>query len=770
ASAFNSVASMAVQIPMIQIPWKRCEEADWVASLRRYISGVLEQNPDEFLEPIYELHRLRQDTRGVNMDVTGRDLLYRYFSQLELLDLRFQLEKKPLDLSFTWTDVFGQSAVTQSSLAFEKACVIFNMGSILSNLGTYQDRSEPEGLRKANHFFMFAASMLQFIGENFIHAPSEDLSANTLRVLQQLMLAQAQECFLERCLQEMKKDTLIAKIANQNAWMYTNVVENMSECFKNRAFEEQWLTVCQIKQRYYQAAAQYHKGLACEADGRYGEAVARLTLAESQGAEAFKMAKPFVHIFDPNSPYPLLPDTATCLHDLVLTLRELVKEKLAMLTRDNDMIYHEVVPKTSILPPIDKICMVKTHPLHEMYTSPGELQRVVGRDLFIQVVPMQVHESASVYDEEKAKLIRQVMDKVDAADSELDSAFAFMQLPSSLTKFRSGESNLDASLQELADPPPQVHEWAHHIAREENSANVLQELVTTVESLRARIRQQLDASGMALDEEQRECERLRVEYGDDWTQVPSGALAAQFRKEIRSRRDALDQAYVADSDTLARYQQVQPQLMVLRSGPRGDALVGAFAEMVETSVRKWRAEHHDEASTLLDVEDEETTNILQYADQIDETANQLTQLKRDRQLVLQELKDTSRQDDISHILLLNRRNKDLEPQIFTNELNKYTPIVEKVDHTVDQQRELIQSLSEAFKLLMDHPEAARIQQAWDTVEMQRDKLLQQLQDAYENYGEVKANAQQGVTFYTNLANLVTELSAKVQSFGRQRRE
>ncbi|KAJ1969502.1 bck1-like resistance to osmotic shock [Dispira parvispora] len=761
---------MAVQIPMIQVPWKWCEEADWTLALRRYMASTLELDPDHYTEPIHALHRMRQDVRGVNKDITGRDLLYRYFSQLELLDLRFQLEKKPLELHFTWADVFGRSSVTQPSLAFEKACIIFNMGSILSHLGTYQDRSDPDGLRKASHYFMFAASMMVFISENFIHAPSVDLNASTLRVLKELMLAQAQECFLEKCLQEMKKDTLIAKITYQTAWMYTNVVENMTDCIKNGVFDDHWLSLCQIKQRYYQTAAQYHKGLAAESDGRYGEAVSRLTLAETHANDAVKLAQGFVGHFDPNSPHLLLPDTASCLHDLTHTIRELVREKLGMLTRDNDMVYHEVVPKTAILPPIDKVCMVKTHPLNEMYTSPGELQRVVGPDIFHQVLPMQIHESASVYDEEKAKLVRQCMEKADVADGEVDAAFSFMQLPTSLDKFRCGEAQLEPSLMQLADPPRQVRDWAQKLAEQDEApGEALQDLIGTVENLRTQLRQALDASGIALDEEQRECEKNRVEFGDQWSQPPSGMVTAQYRKELRGHRESLEQALAADNDTLSRYQQLQALFNVLRSGYHGDELESAFIEMVHTGLRTWKAKDKGEG-TLLDVGEHEPIGLAGYADRIQELAGQLAEVKRDRQAVLSEIKETARQDDISHILLLNRRNKEVEPQIFHNELAKYTPLLDRLSELLDTQRALIQSLSEAFRTLMELPEANRIQTAWDTVEGQRDRLVQQLEDAYNEYDEIRAHVRQGVTFYNDLAKLVNQVSSKIRAFCNERRD
>jgi hypothetical protein len=41
--------------------------------------------------------------RGAGKDsAAGRDLLYRYYGQLELLDLRFPVDENHIKISFTW--------------------------------------------------------------------------------------------------------------------------------------------------------------------------------------------------------------------------------------------------------------------------------------------------------------------------------------------------------------------------------------------------------------------------------------------------------------------------------------------------------------------------------------------------------------------------------------------------------------------------------------------------------------------------------------------
>jgi hypothetical protein len=90
------------QIPLVSIPFKRTDDIDWILPLKRYIAHQYQDDPEKYAQETYALNRLRQDIRGAGKDMTGRDLLYRYFGQLELLDLRFPVDEKHVKLLFTW--------------------------------------------------------------------------------------------------------------------------------------------------------------------------------------------------------------------------------------------------------------------------------------------------------------------------------------------------------------------------------------------------------------------------------------------------------------------------------------------------------------------------------------------------------------------------------------------------------------------------------------------------------------------------------------------
>lgn len=90
------------QIPFINAPFKKTDDVDWIRPLKIYIAHFYQDDPDKYKEETQSFNRLRQDIRGAGKDITGRDLLYRYFGQLELLDLRFPVDEKHVKVLFNW--------------------------------------------------------------------------------------------------------------------------------------------------------------------------------------------------------------------------------------------------------------------------------------------------------------------------------------------------------------------------------------------------------------------------------------------------------------------------------------------------------------------------------------------------------------------------------------------------------------------------------------------------------------------------------------------
>ncbi|KAI9314326.1 BRO1-like domain-containing protein [Dichotomocladium elegans] len=760
------------QIPFINAPFKRTDDVDWILPLKRYIAQVYQDDPEKYNEETYTLNRLRQDMRGAGKDLTGRDLLYRYFGQLELLDLRFPVDEKHIKILFTWYDAFNGRPTSQYSLAYEKASVIFNTAATLSAIAAAQNRAEADGRKRAFNFFQASAGMFQYINDNFLHAPSQDLHRDTVKMLTELMLAQAHECFIENSLREKKKENLIAKLASHAAWVYGNLADEIQECIsRNVGVERSWMVMCQVKQKFYQAVAQQHRAAVCELDSNYGEQVSRLAAAEATAKDASKVVSNNGSILSQAS-HTLPADSATALQELCKSLAASLSEKHSLASRDNDMIYHDNVPKESILTPIDRLKAVKTVPISELYGH-TEVTKVIGGDIFSRLIPLSVHESASMYSEEMAKLVRAETERCDIAKAELNASLEYMKLPKSLDKFKQslqqGQKTNGAILDVFAVPPSEARGWADRIAEEEsNNAITVRELIENLGGLKARAAQMLDKVSLALDQEMRDCETMRSKYEADWVQQPSGTLTSDFRQDLRNHRESLNSASQSDAQLLCAYETIASDIEILRYGGKSKALEALFAESVTKTFMKPSTAN---SGILLDLELEVNLSAKSMdvkVKRVEAAIDKLQKLETDRRETLQDLKEKTKEDDISNLLILNKKNANIEQQIFTSELEKFRPHQQRISASIHQQQQTIQELTTAFKTLMEGDDAQKLQAQWDAAENQRRLVVEQLEKAYKTYIDTKNGIRKGIEFYSSLCDVIESLLDNTNKFVQER--
>lgn len=118
---------------------------------------------------------------------------------------------------------------------------------MLSCYAALQNRHEEGGLKIAYHSFQASAGMFTYINENFLHAPSLDLNHETIKTLIGVMLSQAQEVFMEKQVNDGKKPALLAKLASQAAYLYSQALEGVQENVSKGVFEKAWLLLIQVR-------------------------------------------------------------------------------------------------------------------------------------------------------------------------------------------------------------------------------------------------------------------------------------------------------------------------------------------------------------------------------------------------------------------------------------------------------------------------------------------------------------------------------------------
>ncbi|XP_055204391.1 rhophilin-1 isoform X2 [Gorilla gorilla gorilla] len=271
--------SEAVTVPMIPLGLKETKELDWSTPLKELISVHFGEDGASYEAEIGELEALRQAMRTPSRNESGLELLTAYYNQLCFLDARFLTPARSLGLFFHWYDSLTGVPAQQRALAFEKGSVLFNIGALHTQIGARQDRSCAEGARRAMEAFQRAAGAFSLLRENFSHAPSPDMSAASLCALEQLMMAQAQECVFEGlsppasmapqdCLAQLR----LAQEAAQVAAEYRLVHRTMAQPPVHDYVPVSWTALVHVKAEYFRSLAHYHVAMAlCDGSPTEGE-------------------------------------------------------------------------------------------------------------------------------------------------------------------------------------------------------------------------------------------------------------------------------------------------------------------------------------------------------------------------------------------------------------------------------------------------------------------------------------------------------------------
>lgn len=526
-------------------------------------------------------------------------------------------------------DAFTHKPTSQFSLAFEKASIIFNISAVLSCHAAIQTRSQETGLKTAYHSFQAAAGMFTYINENFLHAPSSDLSRDTIKTLINIMLAQAQEVFLEKQIADQKKIGLLAKLSSQAATLYGQALDGVQENVNKAIFEKVWLLMVQVKFHLMNSLSHYYQAQADDNANSHGMAIARLHLAEGLAREANRIANNFPSSVPPSS--NLTADCGVILADITKRHLAAVQKELNQLIKDNDFIYHEPVPAEATVPAVAKLPAAKPIPVSELYAG-QEIQRITGPDLFAKIVPLAVTESASLYDEEKAKLVRAETERVDTANSEMAASLDYLRLPGALQVLKGGFD------QEIL-PDDEFRTWCVDVADHENPAKIFECLYSQKQSIVA----VLDRSSKQLDMEESVCEKMRSKYDSEWTQQPSSRLTTTLRGDIRNYREALEEAARSDGQLAAKLRQNENEFDEMRSAAENGEVDALFQRAVSRGRKSSSANSPSGEPNLLDADfDDGGPSVPEQIARVEEILKKLNLIKRERIQVLKDLKEKVR--------------------------------------------------------------------------------------------------------------------------------
>ncbi|KAG5900121.1 hypothetical protein JTB14_012794 [Gonioctena quinquepunctata] len=249
---------------MIPLGLKETKEIDFRDPFKDFILEHYSENANQHEDAISDFMDTRQAMRTPLRDSSGIALLFRYYNQLYFVERRFFPPDRSLGIYFEWFDSLTGVPSCQRTVAFEKACVLFNIGAVYTQIGAKQDRSTAKGLDAAVDNFLRAAGTFKYINENFTNAPSMDLGPEMLDMFVQLMLAQARECLLEKLqLQSKEKRSIdicldLSQEAAHLAECYNDVHLLITHDAVRDFVPYSWTSLVQVKREYYTGLAHNH--------------------------------------------------------------------------------------------------------------------------------------------------------------------------------------------------------------------------------------------------------------------------------------------------------------------------------------------------------------------------------------------------------------------------------------------------------------------------------------------------------------------------------
>ncbi|OWB54260.1 hypothetical protein B5S28_g105 [[Candida] boidinii] len=744
----------------IPIPLKKTEQVDWIQPLRSYLKRIY-GNYKDFEDETVQFNKLRSDITGASKDTTGLDIYYKYYGQLELLDLRMPIDQHGgVNIDFKWFDSLKSSKlVSQHSLAFEKTSVLFNISAILSNIAS--NSIDNDDMKLGYQYFQKSAGILQFIMENFLHSPSNDLSQNMVKALQKLMISQAQEIFILRILNDENqlnsiKNSLLARLCKSASEFYRITNDLFDDC-DSETFDNNWPVYCLLKSQYYNSLANYYQSIHLKETNKIGQSISYLQLSQ----ENLKDYKNY------SSPLSALN---TSLVNLIKNHIDLLSNDLKILEKDNDFIYHDIIPNFNSLPEVKQMDSAKNLPIDKEYIS-----KLIGKEIFDRIIPMSIHEQSSMYTEEQAKLLRSENEKCEIADEEFKSTLEFLRLPKSLIELRDivkynkdnlNKSNSTNNNNDDDDDNDDIDPRVLSISMEVSQTPLDD---SKISNKRSEIYSTLQLCDTLLQNEEKQYNENKLKYGVNWTQQQFPINISEFRNDISKIRKSLLDASASDSKIKSIFDSFKNEIDILKLGPNNPKFLNSFKQNSNNNNNS--DDLLSKGISLLDIDDSNSLNnenslkiISKKLDQVDNKLQQLRHLQKERQNTYNDLKTMIHQDDISNILILNKKSNSDMDEVFKQELKKFKPYQDRILETIDTQTPLISDLKILMSDIFDDSIIKKNLKLKQKDLSTKKSVTNKFISAYENWKTYKSGIEQGYGFYDQLSNIVNSLRTNIQNF------
>ncbi|KAL0214619.1 hypothetical protein P9112_006803 [Eukaryota sp. TZLM1-RC] len=526
---------------MLGVHLHHCHDVDFTKPLTTYIR---KQYGPEYLEKyatdIRRLNELRKAAGRVSEpSIESRNLLSRYNSTLESIKEQLPINPSEISIPFSWSCSFiPRNKFTSNYIEAEQAAVLYNLAAAWSHAAMNIPKKSTENLKSAIQHYCTAAGIFAHCKSIILATPQlgplvPDLTSDCLTLMQTLMLAQAQECFVEYAkLSNIASDPLL-KLMMCAGKMYEKVVSLSKAPSIASVIDQSWILRAYSKSVLFSAVVHQVLAHQCETKMEYGEQVARLRLASKLLNGAFNK----------------VPNIGQLLPSLEMA-KKVVDNELRAAEKANSEIYFMTVKaeRELTLPP--EHCMVDTK----------EMCKVEGDSLFVGLLSKSDMALLDEMTKLAGTVVNEICEKYEEVTSAGQEAMKEMGLPGAVTVTLSPEHFPLALKRAITSAIP----TAEKVLEKEGNVdqNKKQCLLMISDNL------------STLNEIDRAENELQQRFGQQYQNQQIRQGLANLLAEARRLKGVSEQAETSDNKIKAKLNSYRRYIELIKEGP----------EVVEKSV------------------------------------------------------------------------------------------------------------------------------------------------------------------------------------------